>query len=398
MIFYDLFLFLYFLLHLPKFLFGKKRHPNLLQRLGFSLPQQKEKTIWIHAVSVGEVKAAVPFFALLKEEFPNTPIFITTTTATGQEEARRSLPQASFFLYLPFDFSFFVRLFVKKLRPSLFFLIESDVWPQILKEVKKQGGKTFLISGKMSSRSFSRWNLFPLLAKRLFSSIDLLCVQNQEHFARFSPFALGKVHVTGNLKFDMEPHEIPLTPSKHLFLTLSSTHPSEERELLALLKNGPWTLFLAPRHPERFEEVAELLIKEKISFIRIQDFSSLQTEKVVLVDAMGKLSFCYSQSSLALVCGSFVPGIGGHNVLEPCLYGCPVIFGPHTFGQKELVQKVLEAKAGMQVSISQVLPAIQTILHAQKRYSENAFTLVNQLKGASKKTLEIIKLAIKSGT
>ena len=381
-----------------------KRHPAFFQRLGFSLPTPAQKTvIWIHAVSVGEVKAAAPFFHLLKDTFPDAWFCITTTTATGQEEAKtRSLTMADAFLYLPLDFSFAARRFVKKLRPHLFFLVEGDLWPNLLAEIRKSGCKTFLISGKMSQKSASRWRFFPSFAKRLFSHIDLICAQSQEHANRFLPFLSNpsKLRITGNLKFDMRPQV-----SKNLLitdrpvLTLSSTHAPEEEVLLDLLETGPWVIFLAPRHPERFEEVARLLTKKNISFIRLSQMGEYSPKtKVILVDAMGQLASCYANSKLAIMGGSFVPHIGGHNVLEPCLYGCPVLFGPHTFAQEELVQQVLDAGAGLQRPLSQVLEGVQQILADHFLFSSRALQCAEQMRGASLSTWrEIEKIRNKIG-
>ncbi len=362
-----------------------KRHPSFLQRLGFFLPPPScRKAIWIHAVSVGEVKAAVPFFHLLKSKFPESSIYITTTTATGQEEARRSLGSAYAFLYLPLDFSFSVRRFVRKIKPSLIFFIEGDLWPNLLLEIKKSGCKIFLVSGKMSERSFSRWLKVPFFAKKMFSSLDLICAQTEEMANRFLSFTT-EVCTTGNLKFDMRSQTVKNLPELGFpALTLSSTHAPEEEMLLDFLKKGPWLIFLAPRHPERFEEVSKILLKKNISFVRWSEIEKYTKEiKVILVDVMGQLATCYAKSELAIVGGSFVPQIGGHNVLEPCLYGCPVLFGPYTFSQKELVQKVLEAGSGLQIASSEVLEGVEKILSRRTMFSLNARKCIEAARGSS---------------
>ena len=252
-----------------------------------------------------------------------------------------------------------------------------------------------MLSGKMSPRTALRWQKFPFLAKRLFSYLDLLCVQNEEHASRFSPFVRDaqKIQITGNLKFDMRPEEVKIFPylEKRPYITISSTHAPEEDLLLDKLAFGPWTILLAPRHPERFEEVANLLLKKKIRFVPLSELrGDLGDAKVVLIDSMGLLATCYARSLLAIVGGSFVPGIGGHNVLEPCLYGCPSLFGPYTSGQKEIVQKVLNAKAGMQLSLDEVLSGVQEILNNREVFSAKALQLVGELRGISVATWEQI--------
>jgi 3-deoxy-D-manno-octulosonic-acid transferase len=399
---YDLALFIYFILSLPKICWDRlrgKKHPAFLQRLGFFLPiPTKPQVIWIHAVSVGEVKAAVPFFDLLKEKFPKSWIVITTTTATGQLQAKRSLSLADAFLYLPFDFSFSSRLFVKAIRPDLFFLVESDFWPNLLKNVKRRGGKTFLVSGKISSRSVSRWQKFPFLAKRFFSSLDLLCVQNKEHANRFLSLVQedNKIKITGNLKFDMRREFLKPLPfvETRSYITLSCTHAPEEDLLLDRLLTMSWTILLAPRHPERFREVQSLLERKKITYTRLSDYQEKSGLKVILIDSMGLLPSCYTRSFVAIVGGSFIPGVGGHNVLEPCFYGCPSIFGPYTYGQIEIVQTVLKGNSGLESPLEGILETVEKISSDRVAFSRRAEELVGGLHGISLSTWKEISSCI----
>ncbi len=348
-----------------------------MQRLGFFLPQM-EKVIWIHAVSVGEVKAAAPFFQLLKKQFPSHRFCITTTTATGFVEAKKI--NADQHLYLPLDFSFSANRFVQKINPECLFLIEGDLWPNLLKAMKKKG-KVFLVSGKMSERSFKRFSLFPKLTSKLFSHLDLLCVQSEEHANRFAHFVPEKVKVTGNLKFDMAPVKTEMLPRD--FLTIACTHRHEEELLLDRLHGIDLPIFLAPRHPERFSEVASLLLKKNISFAH---FSEEKEAKVILVDRMGALPICYSQSKIAIIGGSFVPNIGGHNLLEPALYGCPTIFGPYTHKQIDLVNKILDAKAGRKATLENLVESIHQILEDLPNYIQRSSDLSTKLQGSSHAT------------
>ncbi len=389
---YNVALLLYLLFSLPKIGWERvrgKRHPSLMQRLGFFLPSPRGPTIWLHAVSVGEVKAASPFFLALKETFPGHWFCLTTTTQTGYEEARRSLPGLDATLFSPIDFSFVSRRFVKKIAPQLFFLVETDFWPQLLAALQKEGTQSFLISGKYSARAASRWKWFPHVARTLFSRFDLLCMQTEEYADRISPFVAdrNKVCVTGNLKFDLKSKEVRELSLPGTWISLSCTHAPEESLLLDLLKGEPWHLFLAPRHPERFEEVALLLTNKKIPFIRWKDLSLFKGEKVVLVDSMGELASCYRRSSLAIMGGSFVPGIGGHNLLEPSLYGCPPLFGPYFFGQKQMAQNILKAKAGRQASLDNLILVIHEMLDDQRELKDRSLQLVSDLSGVVKTTI-----------
>lgn len=395
----NLLILLYLFLIAPKLLFDRivkgKRHPDLLQRLGFGIPRTTQPVIWIHAVSVGEVKAAQPLFRALRERNPQAFFLVTTTSATGHAEARRSLAQADAVAYLPVDLTWVVNRWIKALNPRQFFLIESDFWYNLLTAMKKEGTQIYLVSGKISDRSAKRFSYFPYFAKKMFSCFEQICVQNENYFQLFLPLVPdpSRLHVTGNLKLDIEPQSIDpqqlAIPANAI--TISCTHPQEEEWLLDALLDGDWYLILAPRHPERFEEVAQLLTSRNVSFSRWSQ--TQKTGRVLLVDAMGQLPLCYSKSRLAIVAGSFVEHIGGHNVLEPCLYGTPVFFGPHTFGQTEFATRAQESGAGCAVSLAELRSAVQNFFadHSlEQRMKTAAIQLIEKGRGSTAKTLEKI--------
>lgn len=386
---------LYLLVITPKLLWDRvlkgKRHPALLQRLGLRIPTANRPVVWIHAVSVGEVKAAQPLFRKLKEKDPASFFLITTTSATGQAEAKRSLPEADAFAYLPIDLTFVVRRWVRKLNPKLFILVESDFWYNLLSALKTNGTKIVLVSGKMSERSARRFLRFSSFAKKIFSHFDRLCVQNEDHYRRFFPLVPDptRLHITGNLKLDIQPQ--PISRSLDLpqpVITISCTHAPEEELLLDALQSGPWFIILVPRHPERFEDVAQLLTRKNIPFSR---WSKGQYQgKVLLVDAMGQLPICYSHSRLAIVAGSYIDHVGGHNVLEPCLYGTPVIFGPHTYGQKEFATRAIESGAGKMAPLKELRSVVETFFSnplQEKEMKKSAQQLIQSSRGATERTL-----------
>jgi 3-deoxy-D-manno-octulosonic-acid transferase len=310
---------------------------NLLLLLGAFLkrrpwggvPPSIHRPIWIHAVSVGEVKAARPLVERLQG-----PLLVTTTTETGLAEAKRLL-KADAYARLPLDTSWNMRRWMKAIDPKALLLIESDLWPNLLRSTS---APIALLSGKMSERSFARFSLFPHLTRRLFSSIDLFCLQSEEMKNRFAPFVpFDKIHVTGNLKLDQEPEKGPLPSwlsSIGPAFTLSCTHEGEEKLLLEeLLPRFPrHTFFVAPRHPHRFDAVAKLY-----PFTR---FSEQKASRLILVDAIGQLSLCYRLSDAAILGGSFFPGVGGHNLFEPLLYGTPVFYGHHIQSQIDLAHRL----------------------------------------------------------
>lgn len=379
------------------------RKPHHFHRLFASIPDpQKREVIWIHAVSVGEAKSIQSLFASLHASHPASFFLITTTTATGQAEARRCLPGADAFAYLPIDLRWIVGRWADKLRPKLFILVESDFWPNLLAAIKKSGGKTILVSGKLSERSARRFARFRYFSKKLFKRLDLLCVQNKEHADRFLPCAdPARIQIGGILKLDHRPIQIDPSQCRQKLsltepaITLSCTHAPEEEELLDRLPLDRLFVFLAPRHPERFEEVAQILQRKNISFLRWSRLAERRGgERVLLVDAMGQLPICFALSRLAIVAGSFQPHVGGHNILEPCFYGVPVLFGPHVFNQKELAARALAAKAGMQVTYDALPAVIETFFNTpsqEANFRAAALALIESGRGATVATLRIIE-------
>ncbi len=398
---YNLLFGIAFLFAYPFFLWQafskKKRLPPLKERLGWPVPRLKAPVIWIHAVSVGEVKAASALAKKIKEK--GFSLLITTTTVTGQEEAKRSIPQADAIRFLPLDLFFAIDRWVSSLRPQWLILIEGDFWPQLLYAVKNHGGKIALVSGRLSETSHRRWKKISFLAKWLFRPIDLFLMQSDEQARRLEPFIedLSKLHITGNLKMDAAPASIdeqalaPFFSTTSPSIVIASTHHPEEKELLAALMPLGITLFIAPRHPERFDQVTSFLQSEKIPFIRWTNIhQKTGLEKVILIDAMGKLPIFYHFCSLAIVAGSFSSLVGGHNVLEPCLYGTPVFFGPHTDKQQELVRYVLQAGAGKQINICDLATEVARFLKNPLPIRKAAETLSKTSGQALTKSLSLL--------
>ncbi|OGN58718.1 MAG: hypothetical protein A3C42_05635 [Chlamydiae bacterium RIFCSPHIGHO2_02_FULL_45_9] len=397
----DVLMLLYFFLSAPKLLWDRlvkgKRHPGFWERMGVGLPPAKGPLIWIHAISVGEIKSAEPLFWALKEKYPDFYFLISTTTATGYAQAQKTLQQAGHILYAPVDFSWVVRRWVRTYKPQSFILVESDFWPNLLKELKSRGTCISLVSGKISERSYRRFKKVPFFTKRLFSYFDVLCVQNELYKQRFSELVPDpkKLVVTGNLKLDIRPSAGDVLNMPEKTVTLSCTHAPEEEMLLDIFIDSEYFLILAPRHPERFEEVAELLTRKCISFSRWKDRHIVR--KVLLVDAMGQLAACYESSRLAISGGSFVKHVGGHNIVEPLLYGTPVFFGPYMHGQMELAKRVLDAGAGKQVRLEEVRQSVDSFFTYRKEEQEMleaSSRFVLEGRGSTRNTIGSIALML----
>ena len=414
---YNVFLCLFALISLPKVLWKREKYQKSLRaKLGLELPtlsQDKEGMVfWIHAVSVGEAKAATALFKQIKDQFPSSIVVVSSTTETGHEEAQRSLKEADCHFFMPLDFSWTMRQLVSIVKPDVLVLMEGEFWYNLVTEAKKQGATILLANGKLSEVSLERFSILPFFAKRLFAPIDHFCLQSPVHQERFEDIGVSskKITVTGNLKLDTP--IIRMTPSEKDYwkeelgiiqhdriLTIGSTHPGEEEKILDAMKDV-WKelpdikLLLVPRHPERFEEVSSLLEKRKTPFITYSTRREKnRREKVVLIDTMGFLSSCYQLSEVTVVGGSFVRGIGGHNIFEPIQCGKPVLFGPHMESQRDLTSLVLEAEAGLQVTIEELPRAILDLFqngNMRAHMLTNGEKLQKSSKGALKKTWDAL--------
>lgn len=418
--FYNCILLLVFLCALPRLLYMRVRYgkyrQSLGQRLGFGYPsinKGERQLIWIHAVSVGEVKAVAALAKMLKGKLGNPLLLMTTTTETGQAEARRSVPEADFYFYLPFDFSWIIKPIVRKFKPDVVILTESDFWYHFLQVSKEIGAKVFLVNGKLSERSAKRFKWVPWFTSRLFNLFDCLCLQGDVYKRRFEALGIQpeKLFVTGNMKFDSHYPQLSSVELDQLMqrmgvtkgqptLVIGSTHAPEEElfipVLVELWKRIPQLkVLLVPRHPERFDAVAKLLDAHQISFSRDSQHNPIKP--LILVDAMGVLRTCYQLATVAVVAGSFTPVVGGHHILEPCWYGVPVVFGPYMHSQPDMVDLALEYKVGLQVQEGELF---ESLLHLfsdpsyRDGMSRSGIKLSQDIKGATERTFERISLIL----
>ncbi len=386
--------------------------------LSLSLPEVKPKTgkvFLLYAVSMGETKAASALFHKMKELYPKDQFYIVSRTQTGHLEAKKSMKGADGHFILPIDFSWAMKRFIGRISPDVVITIESDFWLNFLRISKEYGAKVFLVSGRVSETSFKRFKTFSFFSKPLFSCFDLIAAQNDLFKERFISLGVdpSKITVTGNLKFDTPFTRIDTTELKRSLglgeqdqvIVLASTHAGEEEELLKaltpLLEKIPHLkLIFVPRHPERFSSVENLLLGSSlpmISYSRIQQKTG--DERIVLIDAMGRLLSMYQIADLAIVGGSFLKHLNGHNIFEPIQAGAPVLFGPYMSDQKDLVECVLGAKAGLQVSLQDLSFQVETLLQNPSLTQEMCAQeekLALQMRGASTRACEVISEKIAS--
>ena len=332
-------------------LLSKKRcRSGLSQRLG-RLPKslaeecRDGKTLWVHAVSMGEANAVIPLVQELKRRYPDQRIVVSTVTETGRETVQRHLEGLAQHLYFPLDFPVVIRKALKVVQPRLFLVVETELWPNFLREAARRRIPCVLVNGRLSTDSFKGYRRLRPFFGRVVQSFSLCLMQSARDVHRILRLGAepARVLLTGNLKFDQQPLsgrvaaaiDLGLHPQEELFVA-GSTHPIEEEAVLEcysrLLEIAPQlVLVMAPRHIERAATLAETVRKYGFPVVQrtaLASESTVQGSRVILLDTRGELAALYEQATLVFVGGSLVP-VGGHNPLEPASQGKAVVFGPH---------------------------------------------------------------------
>jgi 3-deoxy-D-manno-octulosonic-acid transferase len=373
--------------------------------------------VWIHAVSVGEVLAISQLVAELRNANPEREVFVSTTTATGQQLARQRFGADRVF-YMPLDFRFALRPYFTALRPSLLVLAEAEFWPNLVHSAKKNGLAVAVVNARVSDRSFPRYRRFRRLFSGVLSEIDLFLAQTEEDARRLKEIGAPerRVAVSGNLKFDIRlsssstlAQELrnAISRDSHVLICGSTAEGEEELVLAAfreVLQQLPSTVMvLAPRHPERFDKVANLIVAEGLKLVRRSGWNS-ESERCVpagtifLLDSVGELASVYAIADVAFVGGSLVP-LGGHNILEPAQHGVAVLTGPHTQNFREIV-RIFEQGGGLRVASAENLGAIfiELLSNGQERnkLGQQARELFLKNTGATQRTLAALQPLLRS--
>jgi 3-deoxy-D-manno-octulosonic-acid transferase len=408
---------------------------NLGERLGFSLgalhklPADRAGAIWIHAVSVGELLSSIGLAKRLKEAYPDRPLVVSTTTITGQSLARERMHVADAVFYFPLDWSFCVRRVLRAVRPAIVVVLETEIWPNFLREARRRNIPVLFVSGRISDGSFTRYQRYfarvgfflrPLLRSALANASAFL-MQSEKDAQRIR--ALGApvelVSVSGNLKYDMElPDATPLSSwleaearrqGRSPIVVAGSVVATEEP--LALIAFGVVQgehpnalLVLAPRKPERFEAAAEFIQESRRKFIRRSQLALggqapgaagtngtiSRDVTVILLDSIGELASLYRLADGAFVGGSLVPS-GGHNILEPAAFGKIPVFGPSMENFSEIASRFVAADAAIQVESPEDAGVawIELLRNPERRHKmgENAKHLVESSRGATDRVL-----------
>jgi 3-deoxy-D-manno-octulosonic-acid transferase len=389
---------------------------RMSERLGLAAVTPPAGGIWLHAVSVGEVIAAVPVIKTLRQQYPSTAITVTTSTPTGSarltEMLADELGNNLFHSYAPYDWPLFVSVFLRKIKPSIHIVMETELWPVTIYLCQCMNIPVVVANARMSEKSAKGYQRFAWLSSAMMRNVHVATQyqQDAEHY-----LALGlppqQLQVTGSIKFDIEISPALMlaanqfrsqlnNEAKKTFIWLgASTHKGEDEYLLAthkkVLKQDPNALLIiVPRHLERFDDVANLTESQGFQLHRHSSSQALDAEKnVLLIDSIGQLLLFYGVADVAFVGGSLVP-TGGHNTIEPVAWGIPVLSGPHTFNFSEVTERLVQAGALQIIDDSQQLTvAILKLLKDSKQLTLGAAAarqVIDDNRGAKQKLMGVI--------
>ena len=410
---------------------SRKRRKTVLQRLGIAVAPglQDQKTsernlhpLWVHALSVGEVLSAVSLARALKQKYPDRPVVFSASTLTGFETASRLLRNdLTTVFYFPYDLIFSVRSVINRIRPALVVIVETDIWPNFLYEMKRRLIPVVLVNARLSDRSFSGYRRFLKWTSPVFQRFSFICSQSGEDASRFRSLGLpaDRVTIAGNLKYDSPPDLASENAVRYLrkilykmthrqCLVAGSTHPGEEAILLEAFSRlrvriPALNLILVPRDVDRANEIYNMAVSEGFKaelLTGMQHSPALDPPDVVVVNTIGHLKALYALSDVAFVGGSLI-NFGGHNPLEPAAFAKPILFGPHTGDVADSCNRLLAADGARVVHDTGELVQAALLLLTKKECSQamgkNAFQVLQDNQGALERTLNTIGRFLQDG-
>lgn len=426
---YDIGFLIFSVFYLPILIFKGKLHASFAQRFGLydkmlerALLSGKDR-IWIQAVSVGEVALCKELIPLLKDRFAGRDIVISTITKAGNDLARKMFPnKEAIVIYFPLDFSFVVGRVIDIIKPSLYVMIETEIWPNLLKELARRSVPSILINGRISDASIGRYRMAKPFLKDTLRSIRSYCMQDTIDAERIVELgAPGEnVRVTGNMKFDIAASPVMRSPdtiraalgitAKDELIVAGSTHKGEEEIVAQAFRNlsrefAHLKLLIAPRHVNRVTEIERAIEKLGLTCVKVSAMNErrLGAEAstkagILILDTIGHLNDAYSVAMIVFIGGSLV-NHGGHNPIEPAIFEKPIIFGPHMFNFKYITNAFLKNRAAIQISDPEDL--FEKLHHLLKNGHErtalglNARRVVAQNRGATNKNLDAISAILR---
>lgn len=382
------------------------------ERFGYITPDKQQDYIWIHAVSVGETIAAIPLIKLLIQQYhPRYRFLVTTTTPTGSALVIKNLGDQVMHVYAPFDVPSIVARFLRRTRVKLCIIMETEMWPNLLFACKKQHIPILLANGRLSERSCLRYQFISNLTKRMLSAYHTVAAQGVLDGERFLQLGLDpkKLIISGNIKFDIQIPDAFIQQAKKIRAEIgldrrvfiaASTHDGEETIVLNALKKihkeiPNLFLILAPRHPDRFQKIAELCTQFKLKIATRSQKTPIESDTdVLLVDTIGELQMIYAAADIAFVGGSLAP-IGGHNLIEPAALGLPILTGPNLHNFTEISRLLQNAGAAQIItdsnSIADAVIALCSAKELREKMGKRAQETIEANRGALQKHVECVE-------
>lgn len=380
----------------------------LREKFGLSFNKGGQgRIIWVHAVSVGEVMTAIPLLKRLKLRYPSKNIVLSTITDTGQKVAKERSPDGTNIIYLPFDISLILNSVLKRTRPEILIIIETELWPNMFRVFKANSVPIIILNGRISEKSYKGYKKISFFMKKVLSNVDFFGMQERIYTERILSFGIdsSRVQYLGNLKFDTQPpSQIPKWTEKIQgpVIVAGSTHEGEEEMITSVytkLKEDfhGLNLIIAPRHPERFFEVEKMLESLEINFVKRSSLGIHPSHpdeingELILLDSIGELSVIYGISTIAIIGKSF-RGYGGQNPLEPAFWGKPIICGPH-MENFPIIGDFYKEGAAIEVSEEGLYSKLKEMLSSPEKTKEvglKAQQLYWKNTGALDRALEIV--------
>lgn len=391
------------------------RQPAYLRRIperfGYYRLRPDRPIIWIHAVSVGETRAAEPLVRALQREYPAHRILFTHMTPTGWETGAGLFGDSVCRCYLPYDFPHAVARFLDRFRPTMGLLMETEIWPNLIAACRERDIPLYLVNARLSEKSYARYRRFPELARASLQALTAVVAQTTDDAQRLTALGAQNTTITGNLKFDIAPPAQLLAlgrawreryGSRPVFLA-ASTRDGEEALLLArfgALDVPGMLLVIVPRHPQRFDEVGKLIERSGLRYQRRSADAAIDAQtQVMLGDSMGEMFAYYAACDVAFVGGSLLP-FGGQNLIEPCAVGKPVLFGPHTYNFSEAAERAIAAGAALRVaSVDELMQQASRLLidrDVAQRMGAAGLEFVESHQGATGRVLELLRIQTRS--
>lgn len=383
---------------------------HIPERFGFFAISADKPVIWLHTVSVGETRAAASLIKRLIECYPNHQLLLTHTTPTGRAASEQLYRDKVLRVYLPYDYPFAVRHFLRHFQPRIGILLETEIWFNLIHGCHSENTPLLLLNARLSEKSSSRYALFPKLTRQGLSELHSIAAQTDSDAKRLLFLGAENITLMGNLKFDIEPPSAMLDLGKQLRVSFgtdrniflaASTREGEESLILSALRNiqiPNLLTIIVPRHPQRFDEVAALIAREGFIFQRRSSNEPIRAEtQIVLGDSMGEMFAYYAACDVAFIGGSLLP-FGGQNLIEACAVGKPVLIGPHTYNFEQASLLAIECGAARRVAdVTEIASTLRTLFSDPGKIQAMGsaglgFVRANQ--GATEKALVLVSAAI----